>query len=790
MKSFSLLFLIVFSVITLSAQNQGTIPIISKQMADYFGNYPREKIFITTNKSLYKPGETIWFRAFVTDENNLPDSRESNELFIKLFDSKGKPVIQELFKMKNGSAPGDILLPDDLTKGTYFLFAGTSASQPPEEVSFTPLTVDPFYNKQWEATSSLKDSISICGQKNELNLELKELSGELQKNTTVKYQLMNGTEVLEKGKLKTDSKGKLVIPFTLPLKSNGEPFTCELADNREEWKFVQFLPSDQDPLTVRFYPEGGSLIPGIPSKIGFTAFNKWGIPVDIEGFVQNQDGKPVAPLKTFTSGLGLFSIENGPGQKYKLVVSGTSGHNQSFDLPAPNQNGLGLTVVKTDAGFITAGLNFADKQKHPVALVVTRGRNIYWAADMEIDKIGRIKIPAENIPQGICLLSVFSTTGDLLAERIVFIDKKQKLNIAVQPEQLNLPSGATMKIKVSLTDENNKPVTGNLTVNVTDQFHLDAQRADINENLMVATELETPFSIIAGVMRHKISPTTLLDVFLISNSLKGFGWDKIMGFKKEMFSTENNQQKKASDQAPNAKLTAFIADYAVKYSLQQTIKIPEASYFNNNEDFFQKPPKIYKNNISLENQRRMFESSSNILDVIKTLKPYKIENNQIVFIGTENSFSHQGGALIILDGIQLGTDISALANISPMSIDHINVSTDAMDIQRYTGLNSVGIIEIFQKTGAIKEEKTKVVSTDKYDHGYRMPGQFPDAPANPKHDNRTTLLWIPEQKVNETGQFELTVTAGRLLSDYVIDVQGISEDGRIGSATAHFSVTK
>ena len=147
-------------------------------------------------------------------------------------------------------------------------------------------------------------------------------------------------------------------------------------------------------------------------------------------------------------------------------------------------------------------------------------------------------------------------------------------------------------------------------------------------------------------------------------------------------------------------------------------------------------------------------------------------------------------ALIVLDGLQLGTDISALANISPMDIDHINVSTNAMDIQRYTGLNSVGVIEIFMKTGAKKEEKKNPERTDKYDHGYRIPGIFPAAPDNPKRDNRTTLLWIPENKVDETGQFEFTVTAGRLISDYVIEVEGISGNGRLGSCKVNFMVTK
>jgi hypothetical protein len=177
------------------------------------------------------------------------------------------------------------------------------------------------------------------------------------------------------------------------------------------------------------------------------------------------------------------------------------------------------------------------------------------------------------------------------------------------------------------------------------------------------------------------------------------------------------------------------------------------------------------------------------LDVIKTLKPYKIVNNQIVFIGSENSFNYQGGALIVLDGQQLGTDVSALSSISPMEVDHINVSTNAMDIQRYTGLNSVGIIEIFQKKAA-KLPETAVQQGGKNENGYRIPGLFPAPPSNLKRDSRTTLNWISIQPVDKSGQFEFSVTAGKVITDFEVVVQGISENGRIGVGKADFKVVK
>jgi hypothetical protein len=178
------------------------------------------------------------------------------------------------------------------------------------------------------------------------------------------------------------------------------------------------------------------------------------------------------------------------------------------------------------------------------------------------------------------------------------------------------------------------------------------------------------------------------------------------------------------------------------------------------------------------------------MDVIKTIKPYKIVNNQIVFFGSENSLNYQGGALIVLDGQQMGTDIGAVQNLSPSDIDHINVSTNPMDIQKYTGLNSVGVIEIFQKKAKATEADAPKETNEKFDGEFRVPNVFPTEPANPKRNTRTTLLWIPDQKVDQSGQFEFNVTSGKVISDFVIEVQGTSTDGRMGTGKASFSVTK
>jgi len=858
MKTLIFLLAMVLAGTVLSAQDQGPIPKISLQITNYFSFYPRENVFLMTDKVHYKPGEIIWFRAFTAEPDKPQALDEISKLNITLFDKAGKAVVKDIFKLSNGSTVGDLKIPADLVGDTYFLVAYSQEQSSLEQVSITKLKIDPEYSNQWVVEATAKDSISISGKKNELLVVLRDISGVVQKNEQLRYQIKNGSEVIVKDKLKTDENGKVTIPFTIPAKTNGEPFICELADYKDEWKHEVFFPTNLDPVVIKFYPEGGNLITGIPTKIGFTAFNKWGIPVDVEGAVLNQEGEHVTPVKTLTKGLGLFSVINLGQQKLKLQISGTTGQNQSFELPAPAADGLALSVIKTDADFIYANLIFPDKQKHAVALTITHGNNVYWASDMEINGVGRLKIPANQLPQGINLLSAFSKEGNLLAERIVYRDNKQELKINVQPEKTNLSASGKMTVKVRLTDENNQPVSGNVAVSVTDKFRNNPDKPQIEEYLQIESEVETPFSLFPEAFKDKINNAALLDVFLIANRLKGFDWVKIRQFKPENasyintanfrisgFVTDKNGSKinkakvslvnnknmqlhttttnsegifsfpnlymsnvddfstKATDSDGKRELkvnliknlegqiSVYIADNMQKYTLTNSEMVANESYFANNEDLFPRAPKVMKTNTqSLDNQRKLLSSATNIMDVIKTIKPYKIVNNQIVFFGSENSLNYQGGALIVLDGQQMGTDIGTVQNLSPTDIDHINVSTNPMDIQKYTGLNSVGVIEIFQKKAQATETKTPNEATEKRDGEFRIANAFPTEPVNPKRDNRTTLLWIPDQKVDQSGLFEFEVTTGKVISDFVIEVQGTTPDGRMGCGKSSFTVTK
>jgi hypothetical protein len=236
-------------------------------------------------------------------------------------------------------------------------------------------------------------------------------------------------------------------------------------------------------------------------------------------------------------------------------------------------------------------------------------------------------------------------------------------------------------------------------------------------------------------------------------------------------------------------ISDFVFSNSMKIRLAENKNHKNEMYFRNNPELFVKAPRVARPNTnSYEGQQKMLSTATSILDVIKTIKSFKIQNNLLVFSGSENSFFHQGGALFVLDGQQLGTDVAVISSIAPNDVDHITVSTNAMDIHKYTGLNSVGVVEIYLKRA--KSAETGPKSTNKYDGLYRIPNNFNEVNSKTSSTSRTTLLWLPDQRVNESGEFEFTLMSGKVISDFLIEVQGISSTGTPGFGKTSISVTK
>ncbi len=88
--------------------------------------YPRQKVFLHTDKDTYHVHETLWFKAYIVDAfRHKPDTLSSN-LYVQLLDSEGKHIRSQLLRLHDGLAHGQLNFPDSLPDGNYVLRAFTN----------------------------------------------------------------------------------------------------------------------------------------------------------------------------------------------------------------------------------------------------------------------------------------------------------------------------------------------------------------------------------------------------------------------------------------------------------------------------------------------------------------------------------------------------------------------------------------------------------------------------------------------------------------------------------------
>lgn len=90
----------------------------------YGANFPQEKIYIHFDKEAYLPGETIWFKAYLFEEN-LPSDRSTN-FYAALYDEQGRMLKQLVSPVFGSTSSGQFDIPDSIKSSQLICRAYTT----------------------------------------------------------------------------------------------------------------------------------------------------------------------------------------------------------------------------------------------------------------------------------------------------------------------------------------------------------------------------------------------------------------------------------------------------------------------------------------------------------------------------------------------------------------------------------------------------------------------------------------------------------------------------------------
>ncbi|HET7002684.1 MAG TPA: hypothetical protein VFI33_15275 [Puia sp.] len=92
----------------------------------YRSQYIQEKLFIHTDKDTYISREICWFRIYYTDVFYNRPASVSKIAYVELLDKNNLPVLQQKVSLKPEESDGSMIIPVNISSGTYRLRAYTS----------------------------------------------------------------------------------------------------------------------------------------------------------------------------------------------------------------------------------------------------------------------------------------------------------------------------------------------------------------------------------------------------------------------------------------------------------------------------------------------------------------------------------------------------------------------------------------------------------------------------------------------------------------------------------------
>jgi len=880
---FTLLF---FSLFSLKSNSQSTVE-----------NVEFEDLYIHTDKSIYFPGEDIWFKAYIlNDESHLP-SNKSKVLFFNIFSSLNELIISEKFPAQYGFSNGNIHIPDSIKEGNYRIIAFTENTQ--------ALSHSYWFDNQIKIGYSSLNLMSLSFNQNISKLADSTIEGVINCSSSTGFPIadvdVNCKAVTEHNqikinKLKSDTLGKGKVNWRIPLKLINNDFTLLIEssylDRKQDIKIN--IPSGKKSFRVNFYPEGGSLIQGLKNRIAFKVVDKYDLPIRIKGVLTNQNGVQIQQVETFHEGMGQFSFVPKPNENYFLSLTSPIKIDSLYALPKALESGYTLSVSQTEQLSMSISINATpDMVGKQVRLALSNGVSFETLFEIAVKRMNRVKVSTAAYPIGISALTLFSEEKPV-AERLVFLNKNKKMQVLIETDkEIYAPRDKVYMLITTLDSEGN-PTPANLSLSVSEE-NKNINQNDVFSQLLLSSKLNGAKGNLSYYLENSSRADSALNLLLMV-----YGWRKIKlieeysktiltsknisGIKGHVYIKKNVPADKATVQLintatwnmvttetdnqgyfiiptvdyisiaqnssllisatypdKNKKLTItldpeinkdLLPNFTFKDSITNIFNLPRIKPINKEQDSLNnlslasnelieeivvvgekiKPPltneevreQVFTANKKTDKQLKTntFTSSSmptygnsdmSFLEIIRGVAPpFQVRDGKIIFRGVKMiKQSSEIGALVVVDGIPMGTDISTLSSlINPLDIKEIKVFTSPAAGLKYSR-PSMGVIEITLLNG---RNNTPQITTksDKKDlsviRGYSIVREFsapdysPSINNNPtESDIRTTLYWNPNINIDNQGKQRITFFAGDKKTKFVCRIIGVNDTGLMGS---------
>jgi hypothetical protein len=471
---------------------------------------------LTTDKPMFRPGETVHFRSLTLDRFTLKPADEDFHLVYsvkfpngkevpigegrsQVQDEDNKPILGPDKKPIKGVGAGDFPVNADDPGGEYTLTVRETAGRVPEqqrkfivqeyelsqlnkELDFTRKTFGPGEEVAAKARATRGDKTPVAKQKVEVTL-----------NVDGRTYGLDGKETDKPVAFTTDENGVVLARAKLPavIERGEASLSVKFIDGKNATEAItRPVPIVLKKLNIEFFPEGGWLVAGVPNRVYFQVHTPVGKPAELTGHVVDGDGVAVpGTVQTLNDsdhpganqGMGSFAFTPKAGGHYELKIDAPPGIEGKFVLPPAQDDGVALSIPEgvTLANQPLKVVLFSAKEDRTLLVgAYCRGRLLdYQSKLVKKDEPVEVALHPTVVAGGVCRVTVFEMLPGEgqherlvpRVERLVYRQPVKRLDLKVVADRKQYVPGEKATLALTAFDENGKQAPAIVLVKVVDK---------------------------------------------------------------------------------------------------------------------------------------------------------------------------------------------------------------------------------------------------------------------------------------------------------------------------------
>ncbi|HSZ32368.1 MAG TPA: TonB-dependent receptor plug domain-containing protein, partial [Puia sp.] len=300
-------------------------------------------------------------------------------------------------------------------------------------------------------------------------------------------------------------------------------------------KQVQHLIKDKADL--QFFPEGGTLVEGIESKVAFKAIGPNGLAINVKGVLLDKDDKQVCSFESSHLGMGYFIFHPEKDNTYKAKLSFADGSQNMVDLPKPEGSGISLSVTSDSISKISIGITANEfyyrnnRNRDFLMLLYSGGKTISYPYKLD-DTTIFFDLEKKLFQTGVSTVTLFSQNGEPICERLFFVQNNDQLILQMHTDKTSYRKKEKVNLSLNTENKTSSPVEGHFSVTVFNESNIPVNENN-DRNILTSLLLTSDLSGYVEEPNYYFADTSKqtrndLDVLMLTQGYRDFEWRRVL----------------------------------------------------------------------------------------------------------------------------------------------------------------------------------------------------------------------------------------------------------------------